>query len=106
MDKKTERRSMKRQKCNCEANCAYFNKEGYFRGYLRNCSRGGSCIERAKPLIPGSTVLVRVLQCENSMAEHPHEIRFNSIAEVKWCKDMKEAESTRYAIGLRYHYPV
>jgi len=103
MDKKTERRSMKRQRCNCEANWAYFNKDGYLKGHILNCSQGGTYIETAKPITPGATVLVRVLQCEDFMADRHIDIRLNAIAQVKWCRDMKEKNRSRYAIGLKYH---
>jgi hypothetical protein len=85
MDEKTERRTMDRQGCNCEVNWSYFNKQGYMKGQVRNCCQEGSYIETAKPISPGSTVLLRVLQCKDFMAEHPTDIRFNAVRhQIKW----------------------
>jgi len=105
MDKINERRHMERQWCTCEVNWSHFNKESFVKGHLRNFSQGGSYLETARPITPGATVLIRVLQCADLMHEHPRDLRFNAIAEVKWCRKIKELEETSYGVGVRYHFP-
>ncbi|MGE5255554.1 MAG: PilZ domain-containing protein [Hyphomicrobiales bacterium] len=106
MHAKIERRNMDRQWCKCEANWSYFNKESSLKGRILNFSPGGSYLETASPVTPGATVLIRVLQCAEFMREHPKDLRSNAIAEVKWCREMKDSEEASYGVGVRYHFPV
>ncbi len=106
MDEIIERRDMERQWCKCEANWSYFNKGTSLQGHVLNFSQGGSYLETARPITPGTTVLIRVLQCTDFMREHPKDLRFNAIAEVKWCRKMEDAEEASYGVGVRYHFPV
>jgi hypothetical protein len=106
MNKKIERRNMERQWCKCEVNCSYFNKTGYLKGHVLNFSRAGSYLETSRPITPGSTVLIRVLQCADFMREHSNDLRFNALAEVKWCRKMNGTEDAGYGVGVRYHFPV
>jgi hypothetical protein len=106
MDARIERRNMERRWCRCEAHWSYFNKESCVKGHVLNFSLGGSYFETARPIIPGTTVLIRVLQCTDLMSEHPKDLRFNAIAEVKWCQEMQDLEKAWYGVGVRYHYPV
>ena len=105
MDEMSEQRNMERQWCKCEVNWSYFNKEGYLKGHVLNFSRGGSYLETARPITPGTTVLIRVLQCTDFMREHSNGLRFNAIAEVKWCRELSSSEKTYYGVGVRYHFP-
>ena len=106
MDAKIERRNMERQWCKCEANWSYFNRESLVKGHVLNFSQGGSYLETARPITPGATVQIRVLECTDFRREHPKDLRFNAIAEVKWCRPMKEIEEGWYGVGVRYHFPV
>jgi hypothetical protein len=106
MDAKIERRNMDRQGCKCEVDWSYFNQGRSLKGNILNFSPGGSYLETARPVTPGATVLIRVLQCTGFVREHPKDLRFNAIAEVKWCREMKGVEETSYGIGVRYHFPV
>ena len=105
MDKISERRNMKRQWCKCEVNWTYFNKAGDLSGHVLNFSRGGSYLQTTRPITPGSTVLIRVLQCTGFVREHSNDLRFNGLAEVKWCRKMNGTEDSGYCVGVRYHFP-
>ena len=105
MDEVRERRNMERQWCKCEVNWSYFNKGGYLKGHVLNLSRGGSYLETARPITPGTTVLIRVLECTDFMREHSNGLRFNAIAEVKWCRELSSSENACYGVGVRYHFP-
>lgn len=106
MDAKIERRNMERRWCKCEADWSYFNRGNGVKGHVLNFSRGGSYLETARPITPGTTVLIRVLQCTEFMREHSQDLRFNAVAEVKWCRKMKQFEEPSYGVGVRYHFPV
>ena len=105
MNEINERRHMERHWCKCEVNWSHFNKESHLKGHLLNFSQGGSYLETARPITPGATVLIRVLQCTNFMREQPRDLRFNAIAEVKWCRELSSTEETCYGVGVRYHFP-
>jgi hypothetical protein len=106
MTARIERRNMERRWCRCEANWSYFNKEICVSGRLLNFSLGGSYFETARPIIPGATVLIRVLKCTALLGEHSQDLRFNAMAEVKWCREMMDLEKAWYGVGVRYHFPV
>ena len=76
-------------------------------GFVRNThfSQGGAYLEVARPITPGATVLIRFLQCEDFIHEHPEDLRFNAIAEVKWCRELSSSEKFCYGAGVRYHFP-
>lgn len=100
-----ERRNTGRQGCRCEVCWSFFNKESNLNGHLLNFSQGGGYLETAWPITPRTTVLIRVLQCANCVHEHPKELRFNAIAEVKWCRELSTNEKIHYGIGVQYHIP-
>jgi hypothetical protein len=105
MDQINERREMERQWCKCGVNWTIFNKENHLEGRLLNFSQGGAYLEVARPITPGATVLIRFLQCEDFIHEHPEDLRFNAIAEVKWCRELSCSEKFCYGAGVRYHFP-
>lgn len=106
MDATRERRKLERQRCTYDVNWSYFNRGSYLNGHLLNVSQGGSYLETTQPIAPGETVLIRVLQCTNGGCEHPEDLRFNAIAEVKWCRELSNNEKIHYGIGVRYHFPI
>ena len=36
----------------------------------------------------------------------PGNLRWNALAEVKWCQKLSDSDNTPYAVGVRYHYTV
>jgi hypothetical protein len=104
MNATTERRVSDRHPCNCEASWSYFNKEGASAGRILNFSRNGSYLEVEQEMIPGATVLIRVLECHAPPPGHPEALPLNAVAEVKWCRKI-DSRSTRHGAGLRYHFP-
>jgi hypothetical protein len=106
MDATTERRSMERRWCKCVANWSYFNRESSLPGQVLNFSQAGSYLETARPIIPGTTVLIRLLKCSEFIREQSEGLRLNAVAEVKWCREMKDMEKAWYGVGVRYHFPV
>jgi len=100
-----DRRESTRQQCDYGACWSYFNKEGAAEGLILNVSQTGCYLQLDRPIIPGATVTMRVLvrrglKCDQ---QGPH---MNTVAEVKWCRKIRNGSKQFYGSGLRYHYPV
>jgi hypothetical protein len=106
VDEIDERRDKERKWCKWEVNWSHFNQGGNFKGHILNFSQEGSYLETAQPIILGTTVLIRVAQCTDFRGEYPKDLRFNTFAEVKWCRELNISEGACYGVGLRYHFPV
>ena len=108
MDVQAERRVEQRHACEGTMNWVYFNKECYDAARVLNFSQNGSYFETNRALFLGSTVLIHVFKCMNCVdAPKTHaNIRWDVLAEVKWCQKLPESNNTLYAVGVRYHYPV
>ena len=100
-----EKRKHKRTACNCEASWSYFNKEPAANGRILNFSPAGSYLEVERAMLPGATILIRVLQCHGPSPDYPEGLPANAMAEVKWCREIDPA-AARHGVGVRYHFPV
>ena len=49
------------QECDCSNEWAYFNKMNFTAGRMINCGREGCYFETDQPVLPGSTVLIRIV---------------------------------------------
>ncbi len=101
-----DRRDSERQPCECEAAWSYFNKDGSRRGRILNLSRIGCYLQTDGPVIPGASVLIRVLECRECGSRRGGSPRTTSVAEVKWCRKVVDGPTPSYGAGVRYHYPV
>jgi hypothetical protein len=109
MGAQAERRREHRHACKGTMNWVYFNEKcpgGAAR--VSNFSQNDSCFETDLALVLGSAVLIRVLKCMNCLevSKTPADLRWNTLAEVKWCQKLSDSENTPYTVGVRYHYPV
>jgi hypothetical protein len=103
-----EKRIEQRHACKGTMKWVYFNKECYGAARIRNFSQNGSYFEADHALNPGSTVLIHVFKCMDciDVSKTPANLRWNALAEVKWCQKLSGSDNTQYAVGVRYHYPV
>lgn len=106
IDFANEKREEDRLDCDCNINWAYFDKERFSTARVVNSSRVGCCLELNQPLVPGSTILIRITKCEDRQGtQHPPEIpKWTSMAEVKWCNKLYDNGNDRYGVGLRYFF--
>jgi hypothetical protein len=104
----TEKRIEQRHDCRGTMNWVYFNKECYGAARVLNFSQNGSSFETDQALVLGSTVLVHVFNCMNCVdaTKTPASLRWDALAEVKWCHKLCGSDNTPYTVGVRYHYPV
>jgi len=104
-----EKRIEQRHDCRGTMNWVYFNKECYGTARILNFSQNGSCFETDQGLVFGSTVLIHVFKCMNCVetTKTPANLRWDALAEVKWCEKQSDSDNTSYTVGVRYHhYPV
>jgi hypothetical protein len=108
MGAQAERRIEQRHACRGTMNWVYFNKECYGAAKVLNFSQNGSSFETNQAIVPGSTVLIHIFKCMNcaDVSKTPASLRWDALAEVKWCQKLSEGENTLYSVGVRYHYPV
>jgi hypothetical protein len=106
MNAQAERRIGQRHACEGTMNWVYFNKECYGAARVLNFSRNGSHFETGKALALGSTVLIHVFKCMDcvDMPKTSTKLRWDALAEVKWCHKLSSSDNTPYAVGVRYHY--
>ena len=108
MGAQAERRVEQRHACEGTMNWVYFNKESYGAAKVFNFSQNGSYFETDQALIPGSTILIHVFKCMDCLdvSETRENLRWNALAEVKWCQKISDSDNTLYSVGVRYYYPV
>jgi len=101
-----EKREEDRLDCDCNLNWAFFDKDVFSTARVVNSSRAGCCLELNQPLVPGSTILIRITRCENRQGiQRPPEIpKWASMAEVKWCNKINDNGNERFGVGLRYFF--
>ena len=106
MDAPAERRISQRHACEGTMNWVYFNKECYGAARVLNFSQNGSYFETGKALIVGATVLIHVFKCMNRLdgSKTAGNLRWNTLAEVKWCQKLSGTDNTSYGVGVGYHY--
>ena len=100
-----DKRNAKRHGCDGEIIWSYFNKKNYAKACTLNFSRDGSYFETDRALGVGVTVLIRVLNCidYNDRSKDPDGIRWNTLGEVKSCRELTGGKQGHYGIGIKYH---
>jgi hypothetical protein len=108
MGAQAEKRIEQRHACKGTMKWVYFNKECYGAARVLNFSQNGSYFETDHAFDLGSTVLIHVFKCMGcvDVSKTPANLRWNALAEVKWCQKLSDSDNTLYAVGVRYHYPV
>jgi len=106
MGAQAEKRIEQRHACKGTMNWVYFNKGSYGAAKVLNFSQNGIYFETDQALVLGSTVLIHVFKCMNcvDVTKTPANLRWDSLAEVKWCHKLSGRDHTPYAVGVRYHY--
>jgi hypothetical protein len=99
-----DKRNANRHGCDGELIWAYFNKNDYSNARALNFSREGSYFETDRALGVGSTVFIRVLTCidHSDRSKDPGDIRWNTLGEIKWCRELTNGKQGHYGIGVQY----
>ena len=71
----------------------------------RNHSKDGMCFESRYPLMPGTNLFIRIDKNSNYDLDGNAgaELRNSTLAVVKWCREISDAQRTRYCVGVRYY---
>ena len=123
MEKKERRRN---KRCNEDTGIVYsfFNQTEQHAALARNYSRFGIYFESDRPLPPGTTIVIKTLDCETAdnrygssfergpaayyckntqpLSEECQELKTLVVAEVKRCENCKDLNRERYGIVVRY----
>ena len=108
MGAQAKKRKEQRHACKATMKWIYFNKECYGAARILNYSQNGSYFQTDQALALGSTVLIHVFKCMDcvDVSKTPANLRWNALAEVKWCQKISDSDNTLYSVGVRYYYPV
>ena len=106
MNAQAEKRTEQRHTCKGTIKWGYFNTECYHAARVLNFSQNGSYFVTDQALVIGSTVLINVLKCTHcvEVSNTPWGLRWNALAEVKWCQKLSDSDHTPYSVGVRYHH--
>ena len=102
-----EKRAYKRQRYTAPIVFTYFNKEHPFDAHTQNHCDGGVSFKSNVFLQPGVTLYIRVKEF------HPNGpctgackgLRSETLAEVKWCREMPDSDIFSYNVGAGYCQP-
>jgi len=102
-----EKRAYKRQSFTAPIVFTYFNKEHLFDAQTLNHCDGGMSFKSNVFLKPGVTLYIRVKEF------HPNGpctgackgLRSETLAEVKWCREMPDSNLFSYSVGAGYCQP-
>lgn len=106
---------------------SFFNQTKQHAAVARNYSRFGMYFESDRPLPPGTTIVIRTLDCNNAgdrdggsfergpaayyckdnqlTSEVCRELKTLVVAEVNRCENCKDFSRERYGIGVNYISP-
>ena len=87
---------------------SYFNKNHSYFGQTMNLGTGGMCLKSSFSFQPGATVYIRLKKI------HPNDsgtgscegLRCLTLAEVRWCSEVRDDKTLPYGVGVRYFEPV
>jgi hypothetical protein len=98
-----EKRIYERYRHTIPIEFSYFNKRQFFENYAFNNSLGGMNFKSGFFVQPGSTVLIRVKQFHpnNTCTGACNGLRTFTLAEVKWCENVKDANDSYYKVGVK-----
>jgi hypothetical protein len=92
---------------NCPIIFSFFSSRFWheYTSMTRNHSKDGMCFESSHPLTPGTNLFIRIDKNSNSDSEINQGIslRTSTLAVVKWCRELSDAQRTCYCVGVRYY---
>ena len=124
-----EQERRRHRRCNEDTGIVYsfFNQTEQHAAVARNYSRFGMYFESDRPLPPGTTIVIRTLDCNTAgdrdgcsfergpaayyckdnqlTSEVCRELKTLVVAEVNRCENCKDLNRERYGIGVNYISP-
>lgn len=103
-----EKRVYTRRRYQVPIEISYISKGKNLSAQLLDHCEGGMCFESHFSFQPGETLNIRVKEfhprgpcvglCEG--------LRTITLAEVKWCSDVSDTETSNYRVGIKFYAPV
>ena len=108
MESQAERRAFERINYQIPVEISFVRDGNISSAQSLNHCQGGMCLESSGAFHPGVTLRVRVKDfhprgpctglCEG--------LRSITLAEVKWCAEIAEADISQYRVGIQFFAPV
>jgi hypothetical protein len=107
VDTLTEKRACKRRSFTAPIVYTYFNRQYPFDAQTLNHGDGGLSFKSNRFLKPGATLHIRVKEFRSNepCTGDSKGLRSQTLAEVKWCKEMPDSDLFSYTVGARYYQP-
>ena len=108
MEDRKDKRAYTRQNYAVPIEISHISKGNSLSAQSLNHCEGGMCFESRFSFHPDETLNVRVKEF------HPHGpcighckgLRSVTLAEVKWCCELPEADISHYRVGIKFYAPV
>ena len=94
-----------RHNCEGSISCRYFIKGETFNGRMLNFSKSGMYFESGECIREGETIYFRLISSSSlpSAREFFDGLRSESLAEVKWCREIKNEDAAYFGYGVKYY---
>ena len=99
-----EKRASRRYNRTASLECSVFNQRKRFPAEMVNYGKDGAQIVTQTHFAKGAVLVLRLKDSEAALlaSDHAEGFRSISLAEVKWCRAFKEADVSRYGLGVKY----
>ncbi len=100
-----KKRADKRHICDASIIFNHFNKENAFNAKVLNYSEYGMYFESDSFFKEGTNIFFKIKSCLFSVSdpEFYEGPRTESLAEVRWCKEISSEDPSRFGIGVKYY---
>jgi hypothetical protein len=100
-----ERRWFRRHRLCLPLTMSVFNQGGAFQAQMVSYGQDGICAETGHPVLPGTSIHLRVDTREVKEVEKAalQGLRTTALGEVKWCRPLSQDCQTLYRIGIQYY---
>ena len=107
MKSNIDKRASERRNHTSRIAFSYFNQEPSFDTQTLNHCLDGMCFKSSFPLQPGATLYIRVkkFNLNDSCTGLSEGLRSVTLAEVKWCSEVPDENTSQYGIGVKYFAP-
>lgn len=100
-----DRRKNQRSSCEGSISCSSFNNHEAFESRILNFSKSGMYFESDAILKPGTTIYFKLKKCTVFPSDPVscEWLRRESLAEVRWCKKVKNQGKHYFGMGVKYY---
>ena len=104
-----EKRAFRRNSYVASITCTHFNSDRFYSARTTNHSKEGLQLDANFPLKPGASIYIKVEDLlryvSGSKTSDFSDLRSLSLAQVRWCREIRDPGGTYYKVGLKYYNP-